>query len=88
MLIPSRLACPLALGLGDGRIRDEQLSASSELDDNHDHSAKQGRASLISPGSDRYRAADRESQYHCNKRRTKKKLTTSKNDFREIIDCG
>jgi len=53
MAILSILACPLALGLGDGRIKDEQLSASSELDDIH--AAKQGRASLISSSHDRYR---------------------------------
>ena len=46
------LACPLSLGLGDGRIRDEQLSASSELDDNH--AAKQGRVVLVSSSHDRY----------------------------------
>jgi len=51
--IPSLLACPLALGLGDGRIKDEQLSASSELDNNH--TAKQGRASSISSSDSRYR---------------------------------
>ena len=44
-------ACPLPLGLSDGRIRDEQLSASSELDDTH--AAKQGRLSLISPSKSR-----------------------------------
>ena len=53
MFIPSLLACPLSLGLGDGRITDEQLSASSELDDIH--AAKQGRASLIGSNYDRYR---------------------------------
>ena len=77
MPIPSLLACPLSLGLGDGRIRDKQLSASSELD--NIHAAKQGRASsLISPSNNRYRAADREAQFNCNERRTKKKFTTSK----------
>ena len=50
------LACSLSLGLGDGRITDEQLSASSELDDIH--AAKQGRVSLINPSNNRYRAAD------------------------------
>ena len=55
------LACPLPLGLSDGRIRDEQLSASSELDDTH--AAKQGRVSLISPSKNRYRAADREARF-------------------------
>ena len=53
MPIPSLLACPIPLGLGDGRIRDDQLSASSALDDIH--AAKQGRASLISSSHDRYR---------------------------------
>jgi len=88
MLIPSLLACPLSLELGDGRIKDEQLSASSELDDIH--AAKQGRASLISPSHYRYRAADRDAQFNCNERRTKKKFTTLKQkiDFRDIIDCG
>ena len=52
MFIPFLLACPLSLGLGDGRIRDEQLSASSKLDDMH--AAKQGRASLIVSSYDRY----------------------------------
>ena len=53
MSILSILACPLALGLGDRRINDEQLSASSELD--HTYAAKQGRASSISSSHDRYR---------------------------------
>ena len=53
MFISFLLACPLSLGLGDGRIKDEQLSASSRLDDNH--AAKQGRASLINSNYDRYR---------------------------------
>ena len=52
------LACSLRLGLSDGRIRDEQISASSELD--AIHAAKQGRVSLIGPINSRYRAADRE----------------------------
>ena len=55
------LACPFSLGLGFGRIKDEQLSASSELDDTH--AAKQGRVSLISPSKNRYRAADREARF-------------------------
>ena len=76
MPIPSLLACPLPIGLGDGRITDKQLSASSELD--HIHAAKQGRASsLISPSNNRYRAADRGAQFNCKDRRTKK-FTTSK----------
>ena len=70
------LACPLPLGLSDGRIRDEQLSASSELDDIH--AAKQGRVSLIIPSKNRYRAADREARFNCDECRTKKKFTTSK----------
>ena len=70
------LACPLPLGLNDGRIRDEQLSASSELDDIH--AAKQGRVSLISPSKNRYRAADREARFNSDECRTKKKFTTSK----------
>ena len=70
------LACPLPLGLSDGRIRDEQLSASSELDDIH--AAKQGRVSLISPSKNRYRAADREARFNSDECRTKKKFTTSK----------
>ena len=70
------LACPLPLGLGDGRIRDEQLSASSKLDDIH--AAKQGRVSLISPRKNRYRAADREAWFNCNQYKTKKKFTRSK----------
>ena len=61
------LACPLSLGLGDGRIRDEQLSASSELDDIH--AAKQGRVSLIIPSNNRYRAAVREARFNCNQYR-------------------
>ena len=77
MSILSILACPLSLGLGDGRIKDEQLSASSELDDIH--AAKQGKVSLISPGKNRYRAADREARFNCNQCRTKKHFTTSKN---------
>ena len=36
-------ACPLTLGLEDGRIKDEQVSASSELDNKH--TANQGRVS-------------------------------------------
>ena len=47
------LACSLPLGLTDGRIRDEQISASSELDEIH--AAKGGRVSLISPSKSRYR---------------------------------
>ena len=70
------LACPLPLGLSDGRIKDEQLSASSELDDIH--AAKQGRVSLIIPSKSRYRAADREARFNCNECRTKKKFTTSR----------
>ena len=50
------LACPFSLGVGDGRIKDEQLSASSQLNDIH--AAKQGRVSLISPSKSRYRATD------------------------------
>ena len=65
------LACSLSLGLSDGRIRDEQLSASSKLDDFH--AAKQGRVSLISPSKNRYRAADKEALFNCNQCRTKKK---------------
>ena len=56
------LACPFSLGLGSGRIRDEQLSASSELDDTH--AAKQGRASIY-PGSSRYLATDKKAQFSC-----------------------
>ena len=59
------LACPLPLGLGDGRIRDEQLSASSELDDIH--AAKQGRVSLTSFSNTRYSAADGKARFNCNK---------------------
>ena len=70
------LACPLSLGLSDGRIRDEQLSASSKLDDFY--AAKQGRVSLISPSEDRYRVADREARLNGNQCRTKKKFTRSK----------
>ena len=69
------LACPLPLGLSDGRIRDEQLSASSELDDIH--VAKQGRVSLTSLRNNRYRAADRKAQFNCYKCRTKKTFTKS-----------
>ena len=64
------LACSLSLGLGDGQIADEQLSASSELDDIH--AAKHGRVALISPSNNRYRAADREARFNCNECRTKK----------------
>ena len=53
MSISSLLDCASSLGLGDGRIKDEQLSASSELDDIH--GAKQGRVSLI---KNRYRVED------------------------------
>ena len=62
MSTPSLLACSLPLGLDDGRIKDEQLLASSELDDIH--AAKQGKVSLISPGKNRYRAADREARFN------------------------
>ena len=80
-------ACPLPLGLGDGRIRDEQLSASSKLDDMH--AAKQGRVSLIIPSNNRYRAADREVQFSYNHYRTKKKVyNKQKIDFRDIIKSG
>ena len=41
VIIPSLSACPLSLGLEDGRIKDEQMSASSELDKKH--AAKKGR---------------------------------------------
>ena len=71
------LACPLSLGLGDGRIRDEQLSASSELD--NIHVAKQGRVSLTSLSNNRYRAEERKARFNCYECRTKKKLTTCKN---------
>ena len=43
MLVLSLSACPLSLGLEDGRIKDEQMSASSELDKKH--TAKKGRIS-------------------------------------------
>ena len=77
------LACPLSLGLGDGRIRDEQLSASSKLDDIH--AAKKGRVSLISPSNSRYRAADREARFSFNQCRTNKKFPTNKKiDFWDI----
>ena len=81
------LACTLTLGLSDGRIRDEQISASSELDDIH--AAKQGRVSLISPSNNRYRVEDREAKFNCDECRTKKKCTTRKiADFRNITKCG
>ena len=70
------LACPLPLGLGDGRIGDEQLSASSELDDIH--AAKQGRFSLTNLRESRYCAADRKARFNCYECRTKKKFTRSK----------
>ena len=70
------LACSLPLGLSDGQIEDEQISASSELDEIH--AAKQGRVSLISPFNSRYRAADREARFNCSECRTKKKFTTNK----------
>ena len=76
MRIVYLLACPLSLGLHDGRIRDEQLSASSELDDMQ--AAKQGRVSLYSPIDNRYRAVDREARFNRNQCRTKKKFTRSK----------
>lgn len=41
VLIPSLSACPLSLGIEDGRIKDEQMSASSELDEKH--TSKKGR---------------------------------------------
>ena len=75
------LACWLSLGLDDGRIKDEQLSASSELDDIH--AAKKGRAALFSTSSTRYRAADREAPCNCNESRTEKK-----NHFRDIVECS
>ena len=68
--------CSLSLGLADGQITDEQLSASSEMDDIH--AAKQGRVSLISPSNNRYRAADREARFNCNQSRRKKKFTICK----------
>ena len=69
------LACSSSLGLDDGRVKDEQLSASSEL---HDiHAAKKGRIALFYPSNQRYRAADREAPCNCNECRTKKKLTSS-----------
>ena len=81
------LACSLTLGLSDGRIRDEQISASSELDDTH--AAKQGRVSLISPSNNRYSVADREAQFNSNECRTKEKFTTRKKaDVRNITKCG
>ena len=81
------LACSLTLGLSDGRIRDEQISASSELDDIH--AAKQGRVSLISPRNNRYRVADREARFNCNECRKKKNFRTrKKNDFRDETKCG
>ena len=82
------LACSLSLGLADGQITDEQLSASSELDDIH--AAKQGRVALISPSNNRYRAADREARFNCNECRTQKqkKQKQKKNYFRDIISYG
>ena len=62
MPISYLLACSLPLGLGDGQITDEQISASSELDDSH--AAKKGRVSLISPRNKRYRAANREAWFN------------------------
>ena len=41
VIIPLLSACPLSLGLEDGRVKDEQMSASSELDKKH--TAKKGR---------------------------------------------
>ena len=81
------IACSLSLGLADGQITDEQLSASSELDDIH--AAKQGRVSLISPSKNRYRVADREARFNCNEWRTKKKFSIcKKDDFWEMISHG
>ena len=71
------LACSLTLGLSDGRIRDEQISASSVLDDIR--ASKYGRVSLVSPTNTRYRVVDRKARFNCSECRTKKDLEQEKN---------
>ena len=77
------LDCSLSL-VAFGQVRDEQLSASSELPNFH---AAKGRLSLIILSDKRYRAADSKARFNCNQCRTKKSLQEAKIDFSDIIKC-